>query len=363
MNSCSGKPWMSVIVPVYNAEKYLVKCIRSILSQTFTDFELILVDDGSSDSSGEICRSFCEKDPRVKFFHKENGGSLQTRVYGAEKSSGEYVFFCDADDYYYDENSFEIIYKNLICSGGDYDLVQFGVVNKLPYIKRNKDIHKSLVIEKYDFFEYHYPILLCSYFEYSKITGNVWNKAYKSSLLKNLPQSNDIPRVFMGDDFIMNLYLLRNVEKVLCISQQIYVYRNMLGGSGSFRKNEIENLNILKEYQWKFLQEWNGAYKNKVIRMHFAETAGWLYNYVQNSLKYLSEEELKQMIVDSLDLPNIKRAREYLKNNNENYPEFKLLVAGDPDLYISEAKKLIANRSMKDKLKDWAKTILRKILK
>ncbi|MBR0348520.1 MAG: glycosyltransferase [Clostridia bacterium] len=361
MNNNAGNPWLSVVVPIYNAERYLSKCIRSILSQTFTDFELILVDDGSTDSSSEICKRFLEKDPRVKYFRKENGGCLQTRIFGVERAAGKYIIFCDADDYYYNEKSFEIIKNSFL--DGDYDFIQFGVVNKLPYVKKNKNIPPNLAVEKKSFLEYDYPILLCSYFEYSKITGNVWNKVYKKELFENVPKSKDIEKIFMGEDFILNLHLLKDINKALYIYEQIYVYRNLLGGSGSFRKNEMKNMSVLKDYQWSFLQKWNGEYKDKVVRMHFAETAGWLYNHVQNSIKYLSEEEIKEMILNALELPNVQRAREYLKNNNENYPEFKLLVAGDPDLYISEAKKLIENRSMKEKLKDLAKNVLRKILK
>lgn len=360
MNNNAGNPWLSVVVPIYNAEKYLSKCIRSILSQTFTDFELILVDDGSTDSSSEICKRFLEKDPRVKYFRKENGGGLQARVFGAERAKGVYIVFCDADDYYV-KNSFYCLYELL--KENTYDFAQFGMAKNFLLSKRVTSISQKKLYSKEDFYQNHYPILLCSFFEKSTITGNAANKIYRKDLFENVPSSENFSKIFMGDDFIMNMHLLENIETGIYISEPLYVYRSVLGRSGHFRKNELENLDTFKNYQWTFLQKWNGEYKDKVVRMHFAETAGWLYNYVQNSLKYLSEEELKQMIVDSLDLPNIKRAREYLKNNNENYPEFKLLVAGDPDLYISEAKKLIENRSMKDKLKDWAKTILRKILK
>ena len=360
MNNNAGNPWLSVVVPIYNAERYLSKCISSILSQTFTDFELILVDDGSTDSSSEICKRFLEKDPRVKYFQKENGGGLQARVFGAERAKGVYIVFCDADDYYV-KNSFYCLYELL--KEKTYDFAQFGMAKNFLLSKRVTSISQKKLYSKEDFYQNHYPILLCSFFEKSTITGNVWNKVYKKELFENVPSSENFSKIFMGDDFIMNMHLLENIETGICISEPLYVYRSVLGRSGHFRKNELENLDTFKNYQWKFLQKWNGEYKDKVVRMHFAETAGWLYNHVQNSIKYLSEEEIKEMILNALELPNVQRAREYLKNNNENYPEFKLLVVGDPDLYISEAKKLIENRSMKDKLKDWAKTILRKILK
>ncbi len=95
----SAPPKISVIVPVYNAEKYLHRCIDSILSQTFTDFELLLIDDGSKDKSGTICDEYAEKDSRVKVFHKKNGGVSSARNLGLDNAKGEWICFVDSDDY------------------------------------------------------------------------------------------------------------------------------------------------------------------------------------------------------------------------------------------------------------------------
>ena len=91
-------PKISVIVPVYNVERYLRRCIDSILAQTFTDFELLLIDDGSKDSSGEICDEYAAKDSRIIVFHKENGGVSSARNVGLDNVRGEWVAFVDADD-------------------------------------------------------------------------------------------------------------------------------------------------------------------------------------------------------------------------------------------------------------------------
>lgn len=92
-------PRISVIVPVYNAEKYLTQCVESILRQDFTDFELLLINDGSKDKSGLICDEYAQKDQRVKVFHKENSGVSSTRNLGIDKAQGEYIAFIDSDDY------------------------------------------------------------------------------------------------------------------------------------------------------------------------------------------------------------------------------------------------------------------------
>ena len=91
-------PEISIIIPVYNAEKYLGRCIESVLSQTYRDFELILVDDGSSDSSGQICDAYANKDARIHVIHKENGGVSSARNRGIKEALGEYIMFIDSDD-------------------------------------------------------------------------------------------------------------------------------------------------------------------------------------------------------------------------------------------------------------------------
>jgi glycosyltransferase involved in cell wall biosynthesis len=113
---------ISVIVPVYNTEKYLHRCIDSILAQTYTDFELLLIDDGSTDSSGAICDKYAERDSRVRVFHKENGGASSARNLGLDNANGEWITFCDSDDWVYSSwlENYDITNNSaydLICQG------------------------------------------------------------------------------------------------------------------------------------------------------------------------------------------------------------------------------------------------------
>ena len=95
-----NKPFFSIIVPVYNVEKYLPQCVESILRQTYENFEVILVDDGAKDRSGEICDEFAAKDERVSVIHKQNGGSSSARNAGIQEAQGTYILFVDSDDYW-----------------------------------------------------------------------------------------------------------------------------------------------------------------------------------------------------------------------------------------------------------------------
>lgn len=117
-------PFFSIITPVYNAEKYIGKCIESVLSQTLPDFELLLVDDGSPDNSGRICDEYAAKDTRIKVFHKENGGVSSARNCGLDNATGNYVIFLDADDWLTD-NALQVCYENIITY--NLDLLQFSI--------------------------------------------------------------------------------------------------------------------------------------------------------------------------------------------------------------------------------------------
>jgi len=93
------EPLLSIIVPIYNVEQYVDKCIQSILNQTYQNLEIILVDDGATDCSGSIADSYAAKDKRIKVFHKENGGLSDARNYGLDHVTGDYILFVDSDDF------------------------------------------------------------------------------------------------------------------------------------------------------------------------------------------------------------------------------------------------------------------------
>lgn len=115
---------LSIIVPVYKVEKYIRRCLDSIINQTFTDFELILVDDGSPDTSGEICEGYAKKDERIRVIHQENKGLSGARNTGVEVSKGEYIGFVDSDDWIELE-----MYEKLITAAEKYgaDIVKCGL--------------------------------------------------------------------------------------------------------------------------------------------------------------------------------------------------------------------------------------------
>ena len=120
---------ISVIVPIYNVEKWLSKCINSILAQNFKDFELILINDGSTDNSEKICYKFLDHDNRVKYFYKKNGGLSSARNLGIKKATGKYIVFIDSDDYV-DKNYLQYLYESVSKNNSQVAICNFNLVDE-----------------------------------------------------------------------------------------------------------------------------------------------------------------------------------------------------------------------------------------
>ena len=137
------KPLVSVIIPVYNVENYLRECIDSVLNQTYDNFEIILVDDGSTDSSGKMCGEYAGKNTRITVIHKKNGGLSSARNAGAEKASGKYIYFLDSDDYI-DKETFSALVKNAEDNSSDmvffsaFSFIDGGGEAKQNYVYKNE---------------------------------------------------------------------------------------------------------------------------------------------------------------------------------------------------------------------------------
>lgn len=141
-------PKISIVVPVYNVEKYIDKCINSILNQTYTDFELLLIDDGSTDRSGEICDQYASIDERVCVIHKSNGGVSTARNIGIKQSKGDYIGFVDADDYI-EEEMYEVLFKLIEDNKADISICGFKIIDEdIGKIERIQDSGKIEVLSQ-----------------------------------------------------------------------------------------------------------------------------------------------------------------------------------------------------------------------
>ena len=206
---------ISIIVPVYNAEKYLPECIQSILSQSYQDYEAILVDDGSTDISGEICEQYTQTDNRLRVFHKSNGGVSSARNLGIAEAKGEYITFVDADDYLAPNYLLELVNEN-----EDFDFVVGGATiidNNNEYICESK--HNDTIIRSKAEFVSYYPEL-----DESVVFDAPWNKLFRTLIIKKNAICFDA-NFYYGEDKLFVLSYLKQVESIHIIPTCSYYYR------------------------------------------------------------------------------------------------------------------------------------------
>lgn len=228
----STKPLFSFIVPVFNAENYLNKCLNSICSQSFTDYEVVLVDDGSTDKSGEICNVYQKNNDRIKVFHKKNEGVSVARNKGLELAKGEYLVFVDSDDWI-DDNFLEFVVTHI----DDADLLFYGhkmhfsngnVVSYYPHsitCENRSSIENEIVKLKHN----------AENFEYY---GFTWNKVFRRNIIVD-NEISFISDLSMREDELFTTTYCRHVERIKVISSPIYNYRITENGLRS-KTNDAE---------------------------------------------------------------------------------------------------------------------------
>jgi glycosyltransferase involved in cell wall biosynthesis len=207
-------PEISVIVPVYNVERYLCKCLDSILNQTFTNFELLLIDDGSLDASGQICDEYALKDVRIRVFHKENGGVSSARNLGLDNAKGKWIAFIDSDDWV-DSTYLE----HLLEGDEDVELRVMGIIKQKRSKKWTKEVaHEELFLMD-DFWRF-YKL----YMTYSIFLGP-YVKLFLLAVINKINIRFN-PSLSYGEDCIFNLQYLSQIKSISIKNYAEYYYRN-----------------------------------------------------------------------------------------------------------------------------------------
>ena len=173
-----SEPLISVIVPVYNVGEYLNRCIESIVTQTYTKLEIILVDDGSSDDCPELCDLWAEKDARIKVIHKQNGGLSDARNKGMALATGEYISFIDSDDWIASE-FYERLYTAIKQDGSDLAACTVCMVWEDGSPEKLLTVRENLVLNRNQ--------AQLALLEETKLKQPVWYKLYKTDLIKDIP--------------------------------------------------------------------------------------------------------------------------------------------------------------------------------
>lgn len=273
------KKLVSIIVPVYNVEQYLDKCIESLVTQSYINLEIILVNDGSKDTSGEICDLWAKKDKRIKVIHKKNGGLSDARNRGLDIVTGDIISFIDSDDYiskYFYEKLINIMEQT------DSDIVE------CQFKKFNENERVNYLNKKnIEFISFNTEEAIKNLILNCELSTTVWNKIYKTSVIKKLKfrvgKTNE-------DDFYTYL-AFDNAKKITKLQDELYYY---LQRPGSIM-GKIYKLNRLDEIEAKYerLKYIEKNYKNLILIAKQDTIFGSLYAY-QRLLKDGEESDIEK---------------------------------------------------------------------
>lgn len=301
MDSQTHIPAISVIVPVYNAEKYLRRCVDSILGQTFTDFELLLINDGSTDSSGAICDEYAVKDERVRVFHKPNGGVSSARNLGLDKARGERITFIDSDDYI-DEEFISNLSSQKECdlAVGDFRIVEAIVNFDNCHIRQGRygynDIGKILL-------NYIIPNFTTP-----------WAKLFKNSIIEKMGLRFDL-ELIKGEDTIFVFQYLRGISSLASV------------GGDSFYNYRLASTGLHAQYDLKshmaFIQRFVDYFSELGQRFNLTEdefyphyTRGNISSIFPNNFAYMPHSEVKNIVKIFKANTGMSHLFDVLKRNN-----------------------------------------------
>lgn len=224
-------PKISIIVPVFNAAKYLGQCIQSIQSQTYSDFELLLIDDGSTDLSGEICDFFAGKDERIKVYHKDNSGVSATRNFGIDKALGEYIGFADADDQL-EPDTLKLAMEKLTISACEVVVFGYGIYSET----KTGTICKSAEVVN----------------DIPKLAGYVWNKLYSKNLIGKVRFDESL-KLFEDEEF--NSRVLCSTDKISYVKSPLYkyYYRNESASNNIFIQQFVPLMKLALDWRLRLI--------------------------------------------------------------------------------------------------------------
>lgn len=246
----------SILIPVYNAEKHLHISVDSVLKQTYNDFELILVNDGSTDDTKKICDKYHEKNPeKIKVIHQQNQRQLLTRCNAIKASSGDYVLFLDSDDMLVPD-ALETLYKTIIKhQNPDMVIYSFYYDHGEDKIEESQSLFDNETVFSGETKKELYK----SFFTSTKL-NNVWTKAVKRSVFDgDYPDFVKFSKLCCSEDRLHSMAMVSNADRVLYIPEPLYKYRLIEGSvTRQFSVDAVErfNIKILYDEEQKYLLQW-----------------------------------------------------------------------------------------------------------
>ncbi len=303
---------ISIVVPVYNCENYIKECIESVINQTNDNWELILVNDGSTDKSTEICNSYSDKYPdKILSFHKQNEGQFLTRKYGILKCNGDYIGFLDADDLLdkdyikiLSENISEYHFPDVLCFG----FVRFG--NNLN--KESKLSDHTICFRTSDEKKYVYNQIICG-----QLTGSLCSKVFKNDIITNhIPDEKTVKNKRFAEDAYHSFDALANSESILYLSHSLYYYRdNDQSFSHGFEMRNLDYFN--SKYLFELIESNLGIMglddaesKDKLCTHNFNDTVHFMLKHLRAAKTLKRKKEIidfdwsSYLLEDAINLIN-----------------------------------------------------------
>ena len=307
---------ISIIVPVYNTEKYLNQCIESILNQTYKNLEIILIDDGSSDACGLICDEYAIKDARVKVEHKVNEGPMSALKKGIEIASGEYIGFVDSDDFI-EHDMYEKMAKCIIQYSADLvqcNMWRYDCVDKFKML----EINCKITFNDKDIKSYLIPQLL-NFWEYDKlcVSPSRANKMFREKLVKNSIEECE-SNIAYGEDLNLTLSAFLKANKIVLLENCLYHYR-------------VNNQSITATYKKRMSE--NNEYLEKALECVVRNECPTVLSNVKRYIDYLIFQEVKNELRSSYDFKLKYNRTKNILNKHQISAEFYLT-------YLNNNKKL-----------------------
>lgn len=313
----------SVVVPVYNVQPFLAQCVSSILSQTCKDFELILVDDGSTDGCAQMCDHYALLDSRVRVIHKENGGLVSARKTGVDIAQGEYTGYVDGDDWV--EVCWLDTLKQIAVSQNP-DVILFNAYKTVD--GTDKELDTTIFYGDYtykDLTEYVWPNMLCNMTKKSYAFGilpAVWAKMCKTTLLKDALCRDG--RITFGEDAACTYLLLSSAQHVIGIRDRLYHYRQNRGSMTKvYDDKRFERLCYLFDYMKKTVLVKNPQLSSQFARYQFFCI---VYAIINEAKSKQSLREKVQRCRFGMEMKPISDAMLHIEENNLSYLSFLLYL-------------------------------------
>lgn len=316
---------VSIILPVYNSEKYIAKTIDSILNQNYNNYELIIIDDGSTDNSANICEKYANNEDRICLYKRENYGVSKTRNFGLSRATGKYIMFVDSDDFY-ESNCIKTM-VNVIVSK-KVDLVSCSYSNF--GLSNNKFLlQDTLITNKFN-----------EYLEKTQknyLFNQIWNKIYKLEIIK----SNKIlfdENISIAEDLKFNIEYLKKCNSFCHINEVLYNYRVTTSGLGFRYRTDANDIKIelLKVIEDEYSK--NNLDKKYIFFSYLKQYIAYFSNIIDNR-NDLSNKQKKILIKKIIESPEYKEVMKKIKKyNNLKIKALAFILTNNVNVIVMIAK-------------------------